>query len=49
MREVGMPIAVADAYPQVLAVAKMVTAKAGGHGAVREVCEALLAARSTVS
>jgi N-acylneuraminate cytidylyltransferase len=44
MREVGMPIAVADAYPQVLAVAKMVTAKAGGHGAVREVCEALLAA-----
>lgn len=46
MREVGMPIAVADAYPQVLAVAKMVTTRAGGHGAVREVCDAILAAHA---
>jgi YrbI family 3-deoxy-D-manno-octulosonate 8-phosphate phosphatase len=47
MREVGMPIAVADAYPQVLAVAKMVTTRAGGHGAVREVCDAILAAQGS--
>ncbi len=45
MREAGLPIAVADAYPPVLAAAKMVTVKPGGKGAVREVCDALLAAR----
>jgi N-acylneuraminate cytidylyltransferase len=45
MREVGLPIAVADAYPPVLAVAKMITSKPGGCGAVREVCDALIAAR----
>jgi N-acylneuraminate cytidylyltransferase len=42
MRAVGWPIAVADAYPQVLAAARMVTTRPGGHGAVREVCDALL-------
>lgn len=47
MREVGLPIAVADAYPPVLAVAKMITTKPGGCGAVREVCDALVAARQT--
>ncbi len=45
MREAGLPIAVADAYPPVLAAAKMVTVKPGGKGAVREVCDALLEAR----
>jgi len=39
---VGLPIAVADAVPEVLAVAKWVTTKSGGHGAVREVCDRLL-------
>jgi len=39
MRVVGLPIAVGDAYPPVLAVAKGVTTKLGGHGAVREVCD----------
>lgn len=38
---VGLPIAVSDAEPEVLAVAKWVTSKPGGHGAVREVCDAI--------
>jgi 3-deoxy-D-manno-octulosonate 8-phosphate phosphatase (KDO 8-P phosphatase) len=41
---VGLPIAVADAHPQVLAAASIVTAAPGGSGAVREVCEAILSA-----
>ena len=45
MRWVGLPIAVADAMPEVLLAAKWVTAKRGGQGAVREVCEALLGAK----
>ena len=46
MSAVGMPAAVADAHPDVLAAAKHVTRAAGGHGAVREFCDFLLAARS---
>lgn len=46
MRAVGLPAAVADAHPQVLAAATHVTAAAGGHGAVREFCDWLLAART---
>jgi YrbI family 3-deoxy-D-manno-octulosonate 8-phosphate phosphatase len=45
MREVGVPIAVADAYTPVLAAAKFITIRNGGYGAVREVCDAILAAR----
>jgi len=45
MAAVGMPAAVADAHPEVLAAAKHVTRAAGGHGAVREFCDFLLAAR----
>ena len=44
MRRVGLPIAVANAVPEVKAVAVLVTRAAGGHGAVREVVEALLKA-----
>lgn len=36
---VGWPIAVADAHPKVLAAARLVLKKDGGHGAVREVCD----------
>lgn len=36
---VGYPIAVADAYPEVLAAAKLITSRDGGKGAVREVCD----------
>ena len=45
LRKVGLPIAVANAVPEVKAVAAHVTTAAGGHGAVREVVEALLRAR----
>ena len=45
MSEVGLAIAVANAQAPVLASADWVTDKAGGHGAVREICEMLLAAQ----
>ncbi|MCG3123702.1 MAG: hypothetical protein GIKADHBN_02123 [Phycisphaerales bacterium] len=47
MRAVGVSIAVADAYPEAMAVAGLVTNRRGGDGAVREVCEWFLAAVST--
>jgi len=45
MERVGLPIAVANAVAEVTKVARWVTTKPGGHGAVREVVEALLRAR----
>lgn len=45
IRAAGLGIAVADADPQVREQADLVTRQRGGHGAVREVCELLLAAR----
>lgn len=45
LRKVGLPIAVANAVPEVKAVAAHVTRASGGHGAVREVIEAILRAR----
>jgi N-acylneuraminate cytidylyltransferase len=44
LRWVGLPIAVAGSAPEVLAAAKWVTSKPGGHGAVREICDLLLRA-----
>ena len=44
MRAVGLPAAVADAEPEVLAAARHVTRRAGGLGAVRGFCDWLLAA-----
>jgi len=41
----GLPVAVANAVPEVRAVAKWVTSRRGGDGAVREFAEALLRAR----
>lgn len=41
----GIRIAVSNAAPEILAAADIVTARPGGHGAVREVCERLLDAR----
>jgi 3-deoxy-D-manno-octulosonate 8-phosphate phosphatase (KDO 8-P phosphatase) len=43
----GLAIAVRDAHPLVVRVAHCRTVAAGGCGAVREVCDWLLAARST--
>ena len=45
MREVGLAFAVADAHPQALGAAHVVTRLPGGNGAVREVCDYLLQAR----
>ena len=44
----GLSIAVADAHPLVLANANWVTQKAGGCGAVREVCELIMHAQETL-
>lgn len=44
MQIVGLPIAVADAWPAVLPSARFVTTRHGGHGAAREVCDWFLAA-----
>ena len=45
---VGLPCAVADAAEPVKSVAAYVTERRGGDGAVREVCELLVAARQEV-
>ncbi|ROR29762.1 KdsC family phosphatase [Inmirania thermothiophila] len=45
MAAAGLAVAVADAHPAVLARAHWVTSRPGGAGAVREVCDLLLAAR----
>ena len=46
MAVVGWPIAVADAHPEVLRAARLVLTRSGGRGAVREVCDLVLAGRS---
>lgn len=45
MEHVNIAVAVADAAPDVLKVAHLVTERKGGDGAVREVCDVLLANR----
>lgn len=42
LRWCGIPIAVGDAYPEVIAAARLVTRARGGAGAVREVCDLLV-------
>lgn len=44
LRWVGLPVAVADAEPEVLEAVAYVTKRPGGRGAVREVAEKLLGA-----
>ncbi len=45
MALVGWPVAVADAHPAVRRAARLVLERQGGHGAVREVADLVLAAR----
>jgi 3-deoxy-D-manno-octulosonate 8-phosphate phosphatase (KDO 8-P phosphatase) len=45
LKKVGYPVAVANAVPTVRDHCKYTTVASGGHGAVREVCELVLAAR----
>lgn len=46
LRVAGLAIAVADAEPEVRTAAHYVTRARGGQGAVREICDLLLAARN---
>lgn len=46
---VGLPVAVADAYPEVLLYVIASTAKPGGYGAVREICDAIVQAKQAES
>lgn len=43
----GTAIAVADSEPEILAATRIRTVRNGGHGAVRDVCEWIIAARQT--
>lgn len=45
LRRVGLPTAVANAVPEVMAEAHWVSRRGGGNGAVRELAEALLRSR----
>jgi 3-deoxy-D-manno-octulosonate 8-phosphate phosphatase (KDO 8-P phosphatase) len=45
MARVGLPIAVANAVPEIKRAARYVTARAGGEGAVREAVELILKAQ----
>jgi YrbI family 3-deoxy-D-manno-octulosonate 8-phosphate phosphatase len=45
LKAVGLPIAVSDAVPEVRRAVKWVTSRRGGDGAVREVCDRILASR----
>lgn len=47
LRLVGWPVAVSTAVPEVLAEARVVLAAAGGHGAVRELADRVLRARTS--
>jgi 3-deoxy-D-manno-octulosonate 8-phosphate phosphatase (KDO 8-P phosphatase) len=47
MSAVGLACAVADAHPIVLSAAHWIARSAGGLGAVRELCDALLRARAS--
>jgi YrbI family 3-deoxy-D-manno-octulosonate 8-phosphate phosphatase len=47
MHWVGCPIAVADAVLEVRTAARLITNQSGGYGAVREVCEWLLAVETS--
>lgn len=47
LAKVGVPIAVADAHPDVLSYVRYVTRSCGGQGAVREVADAILGTGET--
>ena len=38
---VGLPVVPADAWPEVVPLARLVLSRAGGHGCVRELCDAI--------
>jgi 3-deoxy-D-manno-octulosonate 8-phosphate phosphatase (KDO 8-P phosphatase) len=42
---VGLPVVPADAWPEVVPLARLVLARRGGYGCVRELCDAVWAAK----
>ena len=44
LEAVGLPLSVADAVPEARAAAAFVTSRRGGDGAVREICDLIVAA-----
>ena len=42
---VGLPVVPADAWPEVVPLARLVLSRAGGHGCARELCDAIWNAR----
>jgi YrbI family 3-deoxy-D-manno-octulosonate 8-phosphate phosphatase len=47
LRAVGWPIVVPEAHPQARALARTVLSRPGGAGAVRDLCDRVLAARGS--
>jgi len=47
-KSVGIPVAVADAYPEVFPHILFSTEKPGGFGAVREICDLVYYAQSAI-
>jgi YrbI family 3-deoxy-D-manno-octulosonate 8-phosphate phosphatase len=47
LREVGLPIGVADSHPAIVPYIKYKTRTAGGFGAVREVCDLIVDVHAT--
>lgn len=45
MQHVGCAVAVADAYPEILSQADLILEREGGKGAIREICDLILASR----
>jgi 3-deoxy-D-manno-octulosonate 8-phosphate phosphatase (KDO 8-P phosphatase) len=45
LQAVGLPVVPADAWPEVLPLARWVLSREGGRGCVREVCDAIWATR----
>jgi len=41
LRAVGLPVVPADAWPEVLPLARLVLSRPGGNGCVRELCDAI--------
>ncbi len=46
MQNVSISVAVADAHPDVLKIANIITIKEGGKGAVREICDLIIESKS---
>jgi len=46
LSHVGVPICVADAHPDVRPLAKLITRRRGGRGAVREICDVIIRAKN---